>query len=837
MLRHWSLRSLISSVLAPPAPRRRNAVPHCGLRTEELETRQLLAVIRLLSETTSAPSSLSLNNKGPGPDYHLAGQLQPVEFLEHYYNTVYNSSGFPPELAYALPSAYTTVNIAEATVSSEAVKFQTALYAGPDALYTRGAASTLTSSVLYQIQANEDYEEEGMETPLNFVMDAIFGAVQFDGSGSGVSSSYALSYRIYRTGYGDLEIESFSGSATVLTGGGLFDRFQRDLDLATQIGDYIELQFTNNATISSSAEWGSEIHTGVTFDLNLTQPPALPVVLSVGAQYNEMPATSGEAMSAPLPGGIAVSADTFGPYLPGVKLDNVFTITVDGPGFESVNDVEWTLGSTSGDATRIGNSNQWNFKLNMGAYQAGTHEFKVTAYDLQGQKLDEFEGEIVHRQTLDFELKVDPGSSDESMAVEDARFFHDVTANLTFEGTVEGLATFYKSVTRVYVGNTQISPTFSSTAPGTPTKFTFTYNTGTLVPGPAGTIGVDLEFGTNRRLTDHFGDQKEPLFSVEKPDWVSNGTISYNSSTGEYQFDQIKAGIFEYTASIAQTGVKWLDAELKQLDTKASLQAILGVHAPLQKDQSAKLNSSQLVAEATLLGNPVWPKTTYTGGSVDFSGTTLDSLTLELDVFSAVIPDQVLAERTFLNESFSIDVAQKAFPGIPSWLLEIEFGVALLVKGSLSVGAGVMLQPVESGLAFVQQGSYINLTAAPSATVTATAMAKVGKGYIAEGSAVIKVTCALDIATRAEFTGTLTNPSIAALDLKVGMTVDYLIKAEATYLTSDEPVTYTTDDNNDNQPDADDKFGPYELLSVNLKKAQKQLTKANKALNKKSKKK
>lgn len=548
-------------------------------------------------------------------------------------------------------------------------------------------------------------------------------------------------------------------------------------------------------------------------DIDLTKAE---VHLAVSAQFDELNDADLAAPADLQVDGIQVSSDKFGPYLPNVYLPNKFTVAIDGTGSDFVRSVRWELGTHHGDATRVANTHNWTFTTDMGDYTSGTRDLIVSAFDSNSVLMEEYHADVVHLANLNFELQVDPGTSDPLINVEDARFFTSIPANLTFQGTVDKLATFYHDKTQVYVGNSPVSVQYAAASAGILTKFTFSYDAGLLSPGPTGTIGVDVEI--NHRSIQEYGDDKEPLRAVPKPTWLNGGSIAYNTADGEYKFHNFKPQLLDYSASIAKTGVKWLDSQLKKIGTSyVRLEAVLNIDAALQKAESPDYQASQLIGHAQVLGQQV-PDKVSSSSTLVFTGS-LDSLTLDPTGWGVHFSHpQPLANQTFLNTSLSFDPVAKA-TGIPKWLASAEFNLALKLIGTLEYNAGILLTKGTSGVAYVSSGTYLTLSAIPEAQLHIDVHGDVLNGFLADLAGSFDATARLELSASAHFSGAISAaPKIESVQFSAKFSMSYRIRVIGTLAKGAvRVVDYDSASPENGGPD-DDVFGPKELLTLSNKK-------------------
>jgi hypothetical protein len=554
------------------------------------------------------------------------------------------------------------------------------------------------------------------------------------------------------------------------------------------------------------------------YDFNFLRPyqvdvelTAAEITLGVTAQFDELPDSAAVQLSLPHIDGIQVTSDNFGPYLPNVDLPNTFNVLIDGNAADYVTSVTWQIGTHHGNATRVANSHNWTFSSNMADYTAGTKDLIVSAFNANGVLMEEYHGAVVHLAKLNFELQVDPGASDSLTNVEDARFFMSIAANLKFQGTIDELATFYHDKTQVYVGNTPVAVSYQGASVGALTTFTFSYDVGTLSPGPSGTIGVDVEI--NRRSIQSYGDDKEWLRAVARPTWLAAAGTSYNSTDGEYEFRNLRPSLLSYNAVIKKTGQAWLDRELKKLESFTRLQAELNIDAPLQTAEIVDFSSSKLIAEANLLGQQVW-KQTYASSDLRFEGS-LNSITLDPAAMSVRLKTPIpLANETFLDKSFDVNLISKLAPQLPDWLLSARFALGLKIMGSLTVDGGIMLSKVGSTVQYVSGGTFIQLNAIPQVESQAKIAAKVAGGWLVDFEGSTTCLASLDINCTARYSGSIyAAPAIASISVSAQLTLAYRIQVKGTLAKSMDFVDYDSAAPENGGP-GDDIFGPYELLAL-----------------------
>lgn len=539
-----------------------------------------------------------------------------------------------------------------------------------------------------------------------------------------------------------------------------------------------------------------------------------PLSVTVTAQYNDYVSTVSESVAAPMaraflavPG--PISSDQFGPFLPGVGLLNTFTVQVLGDGSSEVSTVTWTIGEKTGTATRIAQSNEFSFQVDMADFTAGSHAINVQAKNSSGTVVEEFAGAVIHTNVLNFELQVDPGAAGDPLDSESIRFFKDITANVALTGTVDGLGSFYRNQVQVLVGPSLLNVTWEGD-PGQLQRFSGTRNVGNL---SLGTTDVNLTVGG--LSVTRFGDTLEHLKSVALPTWLVGGTKTYNSVTGEYEFHDTKPALLDYRAALPKTGQKWLDTQLKKLKTFVTVATELNIDAPLQVTDTVDFSASKITAEAELLGQTIFDET-FTSDELAFGGT-LDSLTLDPTGFSVRLKDPIEFDSTFLDQKFSFNLLSRAGVRLPESVASAKFELALKILGTATLDAGILITKEGSSIEFAPSGTFVTITASPQGTAEAALTAKVAGGWLADFDGRIESTGTLTITGTVRFSGGLLTPKIDSATLSAKFKLEYRIRIHGTLAKKLSLVDYDSG-SEENGGTTDDVFGPYELLTISKKR-------------------
>ncbi len=527
--------------------------------------------------------------------------------------------------------------------------------------------------------------------------------------------------------------------------------------------------------------------------------------MGITAQYNDY-----ESSTAPPPRGVArlaapiVDSERCGPYLPGVDLPNTFTVRLDEQ-LDDVASVTWTLGNNSGTAVKSpGAANTWTFNVNMGNFAAATRDLVVKAKNSAGDVLEEETTSVIHQGAIDFELAVKAGTSN-SVGVEGVRFFKDVAANVLFDGQIFGMASFYQNRVQVFVGTSRLQATVTGD-PGQPQVFTASRNVGDL---PLGSTAVTITVGSVQ--LSNFGDVPEFISSVSVPSWLSGANKAYNGTTVEYEFHNASPALLNYQASLPKTGVKWIDKELKKLRSFFTLTPTLNIDAPLQTVVPVHFSGSEVHVEAQLLGQTLFEET-FKSDELEFVGE-LNALTLAPTALGIKLKDPLEFESTFLDESFSINLLEKAGIKLPDSVASAKLELALKVLGGLTVDAGVLLALEGSSLVFVSTGTFIKVTATPQAVTTATLTAKVLGGWLADFNGTFDATTTITISGSVNFAGAVSSPRIDRTTLVANLKIEYRVRIKGTLAKKRTLVDFDSASPENGGP-TDDVLGPYELLAL-----------------------
>lgn len=448
----------------------------------------------------------------------------------------------------------------------------------------------------------------------------------------------------------------------------------------------------------------------------------------------------------------------FGTYLPSVGLDVPFTVTATDPA-HLIAKVKWSIDGDHPIQAESAGTGMWTFKYNPGVFDtAGTHTLTVTAYDRQNRQVGEsFEGQIVVGGQPDFELKAGPTGQGAPVNVEDLRFLRDISAAITFTGTLDGVPEFYKNQLSFKLGGTSL-PT-SAFLLTDPDSFQFQFNADpTTFPKPnSNLINADVFIG-NKRVVQ-LGDAPEQLFAINIPDWIQNGERTFNPSTASYEITGAVIPVVSVDYPAPKTGMAFLDKQLKDKTSFVHIQPVLNIVAPLNVHQPVTFDTSELKAMAQVLGEEVWNET-YKSDDLAFGGT-LDSRTLEANGLSIRLKQpKTLATKTFVDTTFTINL----LPRIPSDLAKADVTLHLKLEGVLTGDAGIQFSSkggkvkLEKGKEGTRGGTFVSLTGTATGAANADLAANVLAGYLAEGTGHIGINGKLTLVGEVRFSSQYGSP-------------------------------------------------------------------------------
>lgn len=506
----------------------------------------------------------------------------------------------------------------------------------------------------------------------------------------------------------------------------------------------------------------------------------------------------------------------FGTYLTGVNLPTQFTVTSTGGAIANIRFA--VSGLSSATQTKPFQVAGTIFTFNPGQLPDDA-TLTVTALDSDGDEIGQiYTGTLVVNDTLNFELELQAG--DGKIAAENARFFNGFTATPEFSGTVTGLSSFYLNQTTVLAGATGMTVAWASNSSSLTQTFTASsLNVGSL---PVGPINGDLQVGTQH--INQFNDTFEVMTSVAQPTWISGAIKSFNANTGAYVFDNAQVNPVKQTAAFGKTRYDWIDEKLAGLQSSALLQMVLDIHASVDKSAIVTFDTSELKANATLLGQELVNET-YSSSTLVFGGT-LDKITLDPNGLSVRFANPLqIADRTFLDQNFTFDPVQKAAKGIPKWLVKAEFGFDIKITGALTLDGGITITKGSSGIQYVagtgeeRSGTYVKLTAIPSVAAVASLDGEILEGFVGAIFGSVSGTASLDVSTLARFSGAITSaPTVSAAKFSVNFKLQYRLQLIGTLLKGKiKFVDYDSDKPENGGPSAH-VIGPIELFSVSTKK-------------------
>ncbi len=465
------------------------------------------------------------------------------------------------------------------------------------------------------------------------------------------------------------------------------------------------------------------------------------------------------SVSVSTPDSLATTGPTFGPYLPGVSLSAPFTVSVSDPSHQ-VSSIKWTISGTGGGggvATKK-NSSTWTFTENVGQLAAGSnHTLIVTAYNGAGKAVgDPFTG-TVSMTTGPLSLAVKaayPGG--DPLKVTDLRFINGPALNETFTGTIAGMPDYYKnSQLQVYLDTVAVSSKVTPLSIDGNLGFQFTTNVGAVA---VGSPGITARVGT--QPITKFGAQPEKMLVVKEPGWLNKSKLSFLS--GAYVFNGVAPAVALMSVKTpAITSIPWLSSYVNGKTNSFSLTPNFNVKIPVVKAQDATVAVNSLTANLTLLGKDVW-KQVYSSSAVEADlklDPNLQPTDLKLTVTS--VP-QTIETITFLDRKFTVPIHTLLTPAVT-----ITASLGLKVIGNLAVqGAGVEMTWAGSQLAWVPDGTFIQLLVTAKGSVSAEGTAVVAGGWLGTYSASGRIDAILAISGKAELGGLITRPVLVAPSLK-----------------------------------------------------------------------
>ncbi len=543
-----------------------------------------------------------------------------------------------------------------------------------------------------------------------------------------------------------------------------------------------------------------------TFFSGLASAPSPPLAVTVPSPYSDQPADSRE----------------FGPYLAGVTLLTPFTVTASpASGIASVKLHIDGLPPGSGDNDKVktldASSHTATFKIDMGLFtKAGDPHLTATALDATGKPIAgiTFPGIVHVRDQLDFKLQAAPALGPSSLIdARNLRLIDGIATLLSYTATIANLplADLYKDRLGVTFVNDQTKVPLDApvdfkafTKTGTAT---FTYST-SFLHDVIKSDGFDNDVFLTPR--GKFGSPKTHLSApqhilvVTAPSWLNKGTPSFLD--GAYVFN----GLAPATAQLgvqtpAIPSIPWLNSQVQGTTNAVTMMPNLSVAIPLDRTQEAKATVNSLTVNLKLLDQPVWSQV-YASSAVT-SVLKLNPTTLQPDDLKLTLNKvpQTVSTKTFLKQTFKVPIVTPLTP-----VVTITAGLALQITGTLKVnGASLEWAWTGSQLTWVSSGTFIDLLATATGSVTAQGKATVAGGWLGTYTASGTVSATLSLQGKAQLGGLITSPQLVSPALLGTLKGSYFYSFDG--ILGPSKATATEKDAQ-NQPDGT--FGPVTLFNL-----------------------
>jgi hypothetical protein len=209
-----------------------------------------------------------------------------------------------------------------------------------------------------------------------------------------------------------------------------------------------------------------------------------------------------------------------------------------------------------------------------------------------------------------------------------------------------------------------------------------------------------------------------------------------------------------------------------------------------------------LQTDAQVLGQPVWNKS-YTpasdnlafGGQLDSQSLTPNGLYIRL-----AQPDD-LGTKIFLDKTFSIH-----FP-VAEPLLSVDASVHVVLTGDLKADAGIQVSWQNNQLTLDPgtapgTGTFVEFVATATPTIEAKVQAQILHGWLGTFQASAFVNSTLTVTGTAQFSGPVSNPTLASTDLHASLSGSYGYSLSGTQKVTDDSIK-----SSDSVP-----FGPISLF-------------------------
>lgn len=534
----------------------------------------------------------------------------------------------------------------------------------------------------------------------------------------------------------------------------------------------------NGTSISGLGNFNATIGDEFTATMNAVDDSSTgPDGVGAGATYSLRLVNAAPTLAVTTTDGVNTLASPFGPYLQGVSWNAPFTVSVTDPNHQ-VSSIKWAINGTGGSSgtAKKTDASTWTFSTDVGKLDTSSHTLTVTAYDKSGKPVGgPFTGpvNVINSLPLDLQANV-PGTEpvDASQLRLIDKFSNPPT--LTFTATTENLP-----LPDIY--NNRLAITFvnrvgNSTVLSQPVTFsdnTATFSASSKLFHDTVTSATDQSYdydvyltpamsfkvGSTQKRLSSATETSPHIFVVSQPDWLSKSKTTLFQN-GDYVFNSVSPAVALLsvkTPSIVDKTVSWLSIpQVNGTTNSVTLSPNLIVSIPVDKTQDATATVNKLTAALTVLGLPVWSQD-YTSSDVK-AALKLDSTTLQPNDLTLTFPNlpQTIASQTFLDKTFTIPIKTPLDPAVT-----ITASLGLKLTGALTIqDAGLELTWAGNQLAWVAAGTFIELEASATGTITAKGTAKVLGGYLGAYTAYGRVDATLTIDGKTSLGGSVSKPSL-----------------------------------------------------------------------------
>jgi hypothetical protein len=256
-------------------------------------------------------------------------------------------------------------------------------------------------------------------------------------------------------------------------------------------------------------------------------------------------------------------------------------------------------------------------------------------------------------------------------------------------------------------------------------------------------------------------------------------TYSYSATNPAYRITDARSSVAKFEGPALVTDVGWLDAELANTHTYASLAANVNIAAPMRLDQTPEVFVLGLAADF-VLGDKTALRHTFPLKKLNVDAA-LDPLTLQPDHFKVALKDPAgFSGETMRNPLLNIYAVVLIAPEL-SPPVTITAELPLRMRGALNVfGAGLEMQRVNDQLEWVPDGTFIDLNALTTRSVTRTGSAVVAGGWDGNYMASLTVDATLAIHGKTTLGGLISAPQLASRGLVGTLEGSYFYSLDGT---------------------------------------------------------